>query len=80
MVEKSDEVGTVDLRCPMNQSRLFAKVVRPKIVEGNLIEVVCRDCRAETTGASRVMHRFDPLGEYVESVLESSDGTTWVTY
>lgn len=55
-----------DLRCPVNPSRLFARLRGPVIVEGNLIEVACRDCRRGRR--VRVLHRFDVLGNLVETV------------
>lgn len=57
----------VDLRCDRNPSRLLAKVKSPQIVDGNLIEVACRDCRDAYPGAKRVLHRFDVLGELIEN-------------
>lgn len=61
--------AAVELRCPANPSRLFAKVVTERpltIVEGNLIEVACRDC-AKDRGVRRVLHRFDVTGELIET-------------
>lgn len=55
-----------ELRCPVNPSRLFARLRGPVIVEGNLIEVACRDCRRGRR--VQVLHRFDVLGNLVETV------------
>lgn len=54
------------MRCPANPSRLFARLRGPVIVEGNLIEVSCRDCRRRP--GTRVLHRFDVLGNLVETI------------
>lgn len=59
---------TVDVRCPVNPSRLFMRLRRrdPDVridPSSNLIEVACRDC-ARAAGA-RVVHRFNLLGELV---------------
>lgn len=46
----------------------------PIISEGNLMELACRDCakalRAQGEDVSRVLHRFDFLGNLVETVTE----------
>jgi hypothetical protein len=43
----------------------------PKIVEGNLVELSCDDCkktmRQQGKPVLRVLHRFNLLGELVES-------------
>jgi hypothetical protein len=64
----------VDLRCPVFPKALFARlrsgeaVIRPG---SNLIEVSCRDCRnaerAQNGPCTRVLHRFNVLGEHVET-------------
>ena len=60
-----------EMRCPSNPSRLLLKVSSPRIVDGNLIEVGCRDCakRARRDGreVALVVHRFNVLGELIES-------------
>lgn len=56
----------VDLRCPGQHGRLLAKVNAPRIVDGNLIEIACRDC-ARSYDARQVLHRFNVLGELVET-------------
>ncbi len=71
----------VELRCPQNYGRLFAKFLVPgvklKIVEGNLVEFACRDCRkhhTEQDGAARaVFHRFDIAGQLVETEIVFTD-------
>lgn len=61
----------VELRCDRNPSRLLAKVGKPKIVDGNLIEIACLDCRKRLKREGRdvrlVLHRFDVLGELIET-------------
>lgn len=55
-----------ELRCPENPSRLFARLRGVRVTDGNLIEVSCRDCRRGRFGV-RVLHRFDVLGNLVET-------------
>jgi hypothetical protein len=66
-------VTTVELRCDQNPSKLLAKVKAPRIVDGNLIEIACTDCakrRLATNGQRcQVLHRFNVLGELVESEI-----------
>lgn len=64
----------VELRCDLNPSRLFARwKVDPnvRIVEGNLIEVACNDCRdalrRRGEDVARVLHSFNVLGELVQT-------------
>ena len=56
------------LRCPAAYHKLLGK-----IVEGNLIEVACSDCvRAIRNGGetvTQVLHRFNILGELVETQI-----------
>lgn len=72
MGQVAEQLGSEDaeLRCPRNPSRLFARLrlrgEPVQIVEGNLIEVSCRDCRGR--GTDRVLHRYNVLGELVETV------------
>lgn len=69
---------TIELRCPNGHKRLFAKVLRqgpPHITEDNLMEFACSDCTRRMTkqgyqGVTRVLHRYNLLGELVESVTE----------
>ena len=66
---------TVELRCPVGPRRLLAKTVvageHPKIVEGNLVELSCDDCkrtlRQQGGPGLRVLHRYNLLGDLVES-------------
>lgn len=65
----------VQLRCPLGPGRLFAKLKsegrRPQVVEGNLIEMACQDCRRFRRRAGEevemVYHRFNLAGELVET-------------
>lgn len=75
---KSRLVKSVDLRCPIGPKRLLAVVRQTEdyhgIVEGNLLELACRDCRNFTANAEGrkpqfVLHRFNVLGELVESEI-----------
>jgi hypothetical protein len=67
----------VELRCPLNESRLLAKILADptaKIVEGNLVEVACDHCKSVRRKAGeadvlRVLHRFNVLGASVETEI-----------
>jgi hypothetical protein len=70
-----------DLRCPIDSRRLFGRVRGAQIVAGNLIEIACDDCRktARRNGqvdVSLVLHRFNVLGEHIESETVTSPGPT----
>lgn len=65
----------IDIRCPRHPVRLLLRIGAPKKIDGaNLIEVACRDCRADRRKAgeavSLVLHRYNVLGELVETVVE----------
>lgn len=79
VAERADE--KVDLRCPQGPKALLGKMVQrgePQRVhvdrESNLMEIACRDCtkqgRQKDPGIRRVLHRFNVIGEFVESVVE----------
>lgn len=66
----------VDLRCPDGAQKLLARIRQAKgsarVTDENLLELACRDCRqrvAHKTGVkpALVVHRFNILGELVES-------------
>jgi len=64
----------VDLRCPVGPKRLLARLApmeRAHVTEDNLVELACSDCvrtlRREGRDVRRVLHRFNFLGELVES-------------
>ena len=60
-----------ELRCPVHPRRLFMRIGGPRVVAGNLIEVACDDCRKDMrrNGAQvlRVLHRYNVLGDLVET-------------
>jgi len=67
-----------EIRCPEDPRRLFTKLIqsggRPVIVEGNLIEFACQNCKktlaAEGSFYTRVLHRYNIAGELVETEFE----------
>lgn len=68
---------SVELRCPNGPQRLLAKTVvkgeRPTIVDGNLVELACADCkralRVKDKTVVRVLHLYSLDGTLVESVV-----------
>lgn len=70
-------MSEVEIRCPENFSRLFVKMKlageSPTYVEGNLMEFACDDCKRMHRRAGdavlRVLHRYNFLGELVETVV-----------
>lgn len=71
--------AALEMRCPTGPRRLLAKVRQqggqPVYVDGSLIEFACNDCkrtrRVEGRPVpARVLHRFNVLGEMVETVEE----------
>jgi hypothetical protein len=68
---------TVEIRCPVGPRRLLSKLLvaggKPTVVEGNLIEFACDDCkrtlRQQGRTIVRVLHRYDLTGELVETVV-----------
>lgn len=59
----------VEIRCDKFKRRLFGRLLTEEgltIVPGNLFEFSCRDC-AKAERAVRVLHRFNVLGELVET-------------
>lgn len=71
----------VDLRCPIGPKALLAKVVRQndhhRMTSTNLLELACRDCRRteklRDPQVLQVVHRFNVLGELVESVVSKQE-------
>lgn len=69
---------TVEIRCPVGPRRLLSKLLvageKPHVVEGNLIEFACDDCkrtlRQQGRIVIRVLHRYDLAGELVETVVQ----------
>lgn len=64
------EIDKVELRCPYG--RLFAKVIMDGHISDNLFEVACYDCAkaSRSHGVVRVLHRFNVIGELVETIEE----------
>lgn len=66
----------IEIRCPVGPRRLLFRMqpLKPHITPGNLIELSCSDCTRETRKKKpdtlRVVHRFDLLGDLVESVRQ----------
>lgn len=69
---------TIELRCPQGPGRLLSKLLisggRPEIVGDNLVELACPDCkrslRLQGQPVLRVLHRFNLLGDLVQSVVQ----------
>lgn len=67
----------IELRCPVGPRRLLAKSWvegdGPQRAEGNLLELNCDDCkralRKQGRQVIRVLHRYNVLGELIESVV-----------
>lgn len=61
-----------EFRCPIDPRKLFMRLrssgarIDPA---SNTIEVACRACRRHY-GATLVVHRFNPLGVLVETVVD----------
>lgn len=65
----------IDVRCPNHPVRLLLRVGKPvNVDDANLIEVACRDCRRDLQKAGQqatlVLHRYNVLGELVETVVD----------
>lgn len=65
---------TVEIRCP-ETGRLFSKlsIQTAAVVPGNLMEFACDNCRKnkrreEGVELRHVLHRYNFLGEWVETV------------
>lgn len=72
-------INKEEVRCPYEPRALLAKVIMgddPKRFEdvGQLVELYCRDCtkqqRKYDKDVARVLHRFNILGQLVETVVE----------
>lgn len=69
---------SVEIRCPVGPQRLLSKLrldgAQPAYTDTNLIEFACSDCkrtlRTKGRQVNRVLHRYNFLGELVESALE----------
>jgi len=71
--------SVVEVRCPVGPQRLFTKLKLGEefavyVESGNLIEFTCGDCARrlsrEQQRMLRVFHRFNFLGELVETTVE----------
>lgn len=68
----------IEIRCPVGPRRLLAKMQatgeQPHVVSGNLLEIACTDCaryrRRENGNVFRILHRYNLIGELVETVEE----------
>jgi hypothetical protein len=67
----------IELRCPLGPRALLGKVVAAgepavHVNSDNLLELGCRDCtkraRVHNPRIAHVVHRYNVLGELVESV------------
>ena len=71
-------VLAIELRCPVGPRKLLAKVrtegLKPIVVEGNLLELACRDCtralRVTEPDVRLVVHSYDLAGTLVESHID----------
>jgi hypothetical protein len=80
VLERQEQL--IELRCPLGPKALLAKSVLfgdPARMNSdlNLMEITCRDCvkkaRVNDPRIRRVKHRFNVLGQLVESVVERED-------
>lgn len=69
----------IEVRCPVGARNLLMVVRRLNenvtVTNDNLLELACRDCRQNIgsrkgTRPKRVLHRFNVIGELVESEVE----------
>lgn len=68
----------ISLRCPLGPRKLLAKLrvsgEQPEVTSGNLLEMACQDCRRRLRSEGHsdiklILHRFDILGELVETEI-----------
>jgi hypothetical protein len=76
MSEPEDPGDVVhDWRCPFGTlfGRMLIRERPPTIVEHNLVEFACSDCkravRSQDHQVFRVLHRFNIVGELIETVI-----------
>ena len=69
---------SVEVRCPVGPRRLFLKLqlegVPTPVVDGNLIELACADCRKalereEGTRVKQVLHYYNIAGEWISTTV-----------
>lgn len=67
-------IDIVEVRCPAGPQRLFTKLrltdETVRYVEGNLIEFPCADCRRRDPDGLQVFHRYNFIGELIQTVRE----------
>lgn len=72
----------LDLRCPYGPRQLLAKVSRDggyhqMSADGLTLDIACRDCakqaRKTDPRVRRAIHKFNVLGELVETELQTED-------
>ena len=73
------------VKCPMRTKRVLLKLYIAEgehvhVTDGNLMELACSDCRRfmrkDGEPVALVLHRFDFLGDYVETLIRYDDGAT----
>jgi len=77
-MSSTPQIQIVEVRCPVGPRALLFKLRRegeiPRVSDGNLLELACRDCarnaRQFDPDVRRVLHRFDFAGQLIESVVE----------
>jgi hypothetical protein len=81
VLTRTDRERRIDLRCPVGAKALLGKVVENGesafVTSDNLLELACRDCtraaRRVNPKVMHVVHRFNVLGQLVESIATESD-------
>lgn len=76
----ADSAVTLEYRCPVGPRKLLAKLlaegIKPPIVDGNLWEFICSDCRwfmrKTDPTVSLVLHRYNILGDFIETEIRHS--------
>lgn len=77
------ETEVVDIRCPVGPQALLMRVrvdpsLQARVIDTEtlpVLELACRDCarlmrRHGEEDVTRVLHRFDPFGNLVETLVE----------
>ncbi len=65
--------AVVEVRCPVGPQRLFTKLRLGEesaryLESANLIEFSCSDCSRRKAEPTRIFHRYNFIGELVETV------------
>lgn len=75
--------NVVEVRCPVGPQRLFTKLrlgeETPRVVQpSNLMELSCSDCRLAVRRSGieivHILHRYNFVGELIETVAVYGDG------